>query len=79
VRKNTGSARDALLLLLSSLTSTPNFFALALIFGMALSPNGDCGALDRALRTCAASWTGKCRLDRGTVFPDASLVPPGSM
>jgi hypothetical protein len=64
---------------LSLLTSTPSLFAAALIFGMALSPNGDCGARARALRTCAASWTGKCRSERGTVLPDPSLLPPPSM
>ena len=41
--------------LVSSLTSTPNFLAAALIFGIALSPNGDCGARDSASRTWSAS------------------------
>src|ERR1043166_2958782 len=62
-----------------SLTCTPNFFAAALIFGMALAPNGDCGARARAFRTCAASWIGKCRSDRGVVRPLESLLPPLSM
>ena len=59
--------------------SMPNFFAAARIFGIARSPNGDCGARDRASLVCAASWTGKCRSDRGTVRPEESFLPPGSM
>src|SRR6516164_9689661 len=57
----------------------PNFFAAALIFGIALSPNGDCGARDRAFLVWAASWTGKWRSSRGTVRPEASFEPPLSM
>jgi len=59
--------------------SMPNFFAAALIFGMALSPNGDWGALDKASLVWAASWTGKWRSSRGTVRPEASFEPPLSM
>src|SRR5258706_5218275 len=64
---------------LSSATSMPNFLAALRIAGMALSPNGDCGARESALRAWSASWTGKCRSDRGSVRPDASFLPPGSM
>src|SRR5215468_2249898 len=78
-RANEREKNDERLLDDESATSTPNFFAAARILGMAFSPNGDCGALASALRTWAASWTGKCRNDRGTVFPDESFEPPGSM
>ena len=46
----TGSATPA-----SLDTSMPKRFAAARILGMALSPNSDCGALDRAFLVCAAS------------------------
>src|SRR6185295_16580856 len=62
-----------------SATRMPRRRAAARIFGIALSPNGDCGARASALRTWGSSWIGKCRSDRGTVLPCSSFVPPGSM
>src|SRR5215467_1627055 len=71
-----GAARPPLSL---SLIRIPNFFAAARILGRALAPNGDWGALDRALRTCGASWMGKFHRERATVLPLESFDPPLSM
>src|SRR5487761_2015632 len=68
-----------------SATSMPSFLAAATIFGMALSPNGDCEARAKALRTWFASSfpgstsSGKWRLDRGVVLFSLSSSPPGSI
>src|SRR5262249_14972266 len=65
--------------MLDSPTWTPNRLAAARILPIAFSPNGDWVASASALRTWAASCTGKCLRLRGVVFPSESFVPPLSM
>jgi hypothetical protein len=81
---STASANIALTTFSDSLdTSIPSFLAAATIFLQTLSFSSSgmplvWSNLASALRTCAASWIGKWRSERGSVFPSTTL-PPGSM